>query len=178
MWRTSFYSHKISVLGVMGFALIGLLGFHDFLERILMAGSAWLVGAYLGIPAEWQQGAWWIWQVDPVLKISPACSGTTFFIAICLLWLWIGITELSTGSFWRQLGWVPLGTLFFTLGVNAARILVSHAVYRISVDHLDPAGLARMHTLSGVITFLPALVLFFICIRWRRSYALPDPSAL
>jgi exosortase/archaeosortase family protein len=123
---------------------------------LFAAGAAKLAAMLLGAGVERTNGAWVIAFGDRSVAVTAACSGTDFFLMVCVLvgWRLLGHEKSFARAVFASLALA----LPITLLVNALRVVAVAQAHRWVIPLLPERHAAFAHMFTGVAVFLPSLI--------------------
>lgn len=115
-----------------------------------------LVSLFTGSPSFQADAGWILSFPTTTLLISKACSGTGFFIIMCVLFGW----HFTDKTQYHMLNLVLAVTvaLFLSIFINALRIICLLQAHHWLFPLLPENYSAFAHMLIGVAAFLPTLI--------------------
>ena len=119
--------------------------------------AGWIAAHLAQLPSTWTpETGLHLFTGHGAVLVSGACSGFDFF---CLAAA-VGMGYLATPrrSLILRWSWVPLSYLL-TLFINSGRVLVSISVHAATEQVLGTGFVYTTHLLTGVLCFLPVLIL-------------------
>jgi exosortase/archaeosortase family protein len=149
-----------------------LRGFPTLELEVFARAAASLGGLFLGVPVQRVESGWLLPTPGVPAVVTTACSATDYFLLVAAFLVWRGVRR--GGGVLAALAFGLVAALPLTLTINAARIVVVVQAHRWVIPRLPAAYGPFLHLLTGVLVFLPALVVLSLVLEaYERSRPIP-----